>query len=182
MTPKEIADHLRAQKTFDVDTMAPLDGYTQTKRATGAPVDLERSIRAATAEVESAVYALQEHVESSRRELGNLAHYAMQGAQFKARNYALPQHKPTEFYLSDLAGKQAHLNTLLDLWVSLADRIVATDEDRAAYAAKRRQFKIDELSNRSARDLRALAKAQGLKVGTNCREIAEQLVDAGYEP
>lgn len=180
MTPKEIAAYLRAQKTFNETTLAPLDEYIQVKRATGAPVDLERGVMHAALAAQSATNDLVEHldgvvasVQSIRAELAASSIYNV--------GYR-PTRLATEYYLAKRAGAVDVLLSLLYAWESLADRIVATDEDRAAYAAKRRQFKIDELSNRTARDLRALAKAQGLKVGTNCREIATALVDSGYEP
>ena len=164
------------------ETTAPIREYRRAKRATGAPVDLEDAAIHAADRCQEAMEALRYHLEKARREaderLASLGHSGVRMGQFTW--FVLDGRKTAEDLNARLCAARERFEGAVELWAALADRIVATDEDRVAATAEKRQRAIRILAARPARELRAMAKTAGLKVGTDREEIAAALVDGGY--
>lgn len=179
MTPKEIAAHIMQQTTFTEETLAPLYEYRRAKRATGAPVDLESAIIHAARECEEMRESLRQYLMRAADEAAKrLATLDAVGVQME---------DPTWFYLDGRQNAEAinrrmvaarkHLAALVDAWEAVADRIVATDEDRARMAEQKRAQRVAELTQLPVRELRAMARYRGLN-GTGKDELAAALAAA----
>jgi hypothetical protein len=184
MTPTEIATHLIALTALTEETMAPIYEYRREKRATGAPVDLENAVIYAAQECQDAADALARYLHRATTEATQQANaIAQHGVRYGETTwFTLDSRTSAESLSRALCAKREQFQTLVATWAAVADRIVATDEDRARAAAEKRERAVAALSQRSARDLRAIATKHGIKVGTGRAEIATALVDAGVGP
>lgn len=181
MTPTEIAANLLAQTTLTEETMEPLLAYRREKRATGAPVDLEHAVYYAGRECEEARESLRQYVARAEAEAAKrLVSLDAYGVRFSDPDwFYLDGRQNAEAMTRRLVIAQKHFVALVEAWAAVADRIVATDEDRARVDTEKRDRAIASLATRPVRELRALAKSRGLAAGTDRREIATALVDAG---
>jgi hypothetical protein len=184
MTPTEIATHLIAQTALTEETMAPIYEYRREKRATGAPTDLEIAVIHAAKECQDAADALARYLHEATTEAAQRANImARHGVRFSEQTwFTLDSRTNAESLNRVLRTKREHFQALVATWAAVADRIVATDEDRARAAAEKRERAVATFSQQPVRDLRALAAKHGIKVGTGRAEIATALVDAGVEP
>lgn len=180
MTPTEIAAHVMQQTTLTEETIAPLYEYRRNKRVTGAPVDLEDAVVHAANECQDAADALARYLHKAMAEAAKQANaMAQHGVRFgEATWFTLDGHTSAEALNRALHVKREHFQALVVAWAAVANRIIATDEDRARHAAEKRATAIRQLSALPARELRQMAKDRGLKVGIGREEIATALVDA----
>ncbi len=182
MTPTEIAAHLIAQTALSEETMAPLYDYRREKRETGAPVDLESAVLYAAVKCQDASDRLRESLEKTAKDAAKYeAILAKDGPRFGDGGW-LPRAENVEALGYVLVARREAFQNVLEAWAAVADRIVATDEDRARAAAEKREQAIQRWASAPLRDLRAAAKSRGLNVGTDKNEIAAAIVDAGITP
>ena len=186
MTPKEIADHLLAQTTLTEEIMEPMLAYRRAKRATGAPVDLEDAIIHAAHKMLEAEAELRTHLERARKEateaLEAMTRNGLRVGDYSLTWFVLDGRQTAQGLHETLRAARSAFRSILEAWAAVADRIVATDEDRAQKAAENRSRAIAQFATLSTRELRSLARARGLHAGVDRREIAEALVDAGVAP
>lgn len=182
MTPKEIAAHLLNQTTLNGDTLAPLHDYHEAKRATGAPTDLEYEILAAASELDRATVDLYEYLTKAQKETADMREainaHGVKFGRCGATWFSLNARHSAETLHNAQQSAHQKFSALLRAWVTIADRIVATDEDRAAHAEKARERRASALSSMTARELRAMAREKGLKVGTEKSEIVAAILAA----
>lgn len=148
MTPKEIAEHLLTSTALDFDALAPLREYAREKAATGAPTEIETEIMGAAHEVGTAARRLHKFLEDAKREaVEACAIMSTRGATADFHTwFMLGGNRENAYTLSEaLRAKRDALRSLLTVWIAVADRIVATDADRAAYAAQKREQAIASL-------------------------------------
>lgn len=179
MTPQEIAAYIMLQTTFTEETLAPLYEYRRAKRATGAPVDLECAILHAARECQSVADVLRDHLKRAAQEAADgLSAVMERGVRFGLPTwFALDGRVDAEEIAQRLYDRRAALQALVEAWAAIADRIVATDEDRARMAEEKRACRIAELSRLPVRELRAMARYRGLN-GTGKDELAAALAAA----
>ena len=139
MTPREIAEALRAAKSLNADDLEPLRVYTEAKRATGAPLAVEEAVLSAAHECREAFRVLVRATESERgsREYA-LDVFKAQGIASRLQGFVLAQqHDQTVAVLYEVhrVRREAFL-MLVDVFASVADRIVATPEEQAAETAR----------------------------------------------
>lgn len=192
MTPKEIADHLLAQTTLTEKTMQPMLAYRREKRATGAPVALEDAIVHAAWECQRSADALRNYLERAWKE----AEAALRefndpspapgytAGVHTSRHWDVLRHDriSAERLNDTLREKRDTLASLLDTWSAVADRIVATDEDRAQAAANRRARAIAAWTAQNMKTLGAACAKAGIRGVTGREAMAAALVDVGVEP
>lgn len=180
-TAKGIAAALHAATHLTDDVMADFDEYRRAKRASGAPVDLEIEVAHAATACLAAESALREHLRNAAREATEaLAELDAAGSKLFRIWFTLDGRANAEQLGRRLQDCRERFNAIVGAWASVADRVVATPEEQAAKAAEKRQRAIGILAARPVRDLRAMAKAAGVKVGTDREEIAAALVDGGH--
>ncbi len=184
-TAKEIADAMLAATSLTEETgLADLYAYRSAKRATGAPVDMERAVIHAGRECQQACDALAEHLKRAAAEAtSRAAALAGCGVRYMESTWFVLDGRVTADALAaNLRAKREHFQSLVEVWVSLADRIVATDEDRAEKAAELARYRaarIAEIAKRPKPALVAAATSKGIAVTGTREEIAAALVDAG---
>ena len=184
MNTTEIAAALLAATTLTEETTAPIREYRRTKRATGAPVDLEDAVVHAANRCQEAVEVLRDHLLRARREADErIAALDHAGARMGQHVWFLLDGRVTANDLNArLCAARERFEDAVRLWAALADRIVATPEDTARRAEEQRARRIDAWRAKPVRDLRAAAKAAGLHVGTDRVDIACALAAAGVDP
>lgn len=186
MTPKEIANHLLTQTTLTEETMGPLLAYCCAKRATGAPVDLENVIIRAARSCEEARVTLHEYLTRAAKEA------TLRAKSLAEHGVLLDDY--TYFYLDGrqsaedmgrrLVSLRERMREAIAVWLVYADRIVATDEDRARLAAERREAAIARWRHAKLRDIKAAIARRGVALPRDAShaEMIAALVDAGVTP
>ena len=184
MNTTEIAAALLAATTLTEETTAPIREYRRTKRATGAPVDLEDAVVHAANRCQEAVEVLRDHLLRARREADErIPAIDHAGARLGQHEWFLLDGRVTANDLNArLCAARERFEDAVRLWAALADRIVATPEDTARRAEEQRARRIDAWRAKPVRETRAAAKAAGLKVGTDRVNIATALAAAGVDP
>lgn len=192
MTAKEIAAALRAAKTLDHGTLAPLYEYRAAKARTGAPTDIETALLVAANECQRALDRLTACCEEERGAFARAADALNGGGMaMNFASYLLTRQNNFEaiVYHEVFRARREAFLTILDAFEALADRIVATPEERAQKDAERAQQEaakraaaIAAWCKLSAGALAATAQARGLPCDGKKAEIAARLVDAGATP
>lgn len=189
MTPKEIAETMIAATSLTEETgIAELYAYRRAKRATGAPTNLEDVVLHAACECQEAADALGKYLTRAAAEATkNAAYVAEHGVRFGDQTWFVLDGRATAESLGRvLRAKREHFQALVFAWAAVADRIVATEEDRARVAeekARAREAQIAAWCKKPKPSLVATAASKGVAVPIGTREeIAARLVDAGHLP
>lgn len=188
MTPKEIAETMIAAKSMTDETgLAELYAYRRAKRATGAPTALEDAVLHAGRECQEAADALGKYLTRAAEEATkNAAYIAEHGVRFGDQTWFVLDGRVTAESLNRvLRAKREHFQSLVFAWAAVADRIVATDEDRARAAEEKARAREAQIAAWCKKPKPALVAAAAgrclLDTGTR-EEIAARLVDAGAMP
>ncbi len=133
MNAQEIAATLLALPDLTEEALEPLGAYRVAKRATGAPCDLESLLGRAARDV-------MRHRDDLREYLAKAAKEAAAHAEITTRSFplwsALDARNSVETMTLRMRAAQEHFDALAHLFGVLGDRIVATPEEAAAYAAR----------------------------------------------
>lgn len=133
MTAQEIAATLLALPDLTEEALEPLDAYRSAKRQTGAPCELESLLDRAARECMRRRDDLREY-------LGKAAKEAAAHAEITTRSiptwFALDARNNAEAMATRMRAAREHFNEMAHLFGTLGDRIIATPEEQAAYAAK----------------------------------------------
>lgn len=188
MTPKEIAETMIAATSLTEETgLAELYAYRRAKRATGAPADLESAVLHAGRECQDAADALAKYLKRAAEEAAkNAAYIAEHGVRFWEQTwFVLDGRTSAESLGRVLRAKREHFQALIAAWAAVADRIVATDEDRARAAEEKARWREAQIAAWCKKPKAVLAERAAGRclpdTGTR-EEIAARLVDAGAMP
>ncbi len=133
MTAQEIAAALLALPDLTEEALEPLDAYRYAKRQTGAPCDIESLLYRAARDA-------MRHRDDLREYLGKAAKEAAEHAEITTKGmptwFALDARNNAEAMTARMRAAREHFNALAHLFGTLGDRIIATPEEQAAYAAK----------------------------------------------
>lgn len=189
MTPKDIAEAMIAATSLTEETgLADLYAYRRAKRATGAPTDLESAVLRAGRECQEAADALGTYLTRAAAEATkNAAYIAAHGVRFSEQTWFVLDGRTTAEALGRvLRAKREHFQALVAAWSAVADRLVATEDDRVRVAeekAQAREAQIAAWCKKPKPSIVATAVSKGVAVPMGTREeIAARLVDAGHLP
>lgn len=184
MTTTEIVTALITATNLTEEAMEPLLAHRREKRATGAPTDLEDAVVHAAHKMLEAEAELRDYLVRVRKEADEaieiMAHGGLRFGDYCPTWFVLDGRQTAQGLHEKLRAARDAFRSVLEAWAAVADRIVATDEDRARKASEDRDRAIRRLAALPARDLRRMAKERGLSVGTDRTEVAAALVDAGH--
>ncbi len=186
MNTTEIAADLLAATTLTEETTAPIREYRRTKRATGAPVDLEDAVVHAANRCQEAVEVLRDHLLRARREADErIAALDHAGARMGQHVwFVLDGHVTANDLNARLGAARERFEDAVRLWAALADRIVATPEDMKRHAEYQRAWRLNAWGGVTLKALKAAVAKHGIKLPRDASraETNAALADAGVDP
>lgn len=180
MTPKEIATALRVATKYD--DLAPLHTYIRDKRETGAPVALEEALCATMVEaIQIRGRLLDRLAEESDRAKRGIASLTA-GTRVMAYEFAVQTNHTVVVHAAELTVASDNARRLIDVFEAIADRIVATPEEREASATAQTRRLAVAWMQCSMRRMREACKYAGLPVDGDRPTLVHRLAAAGMAP
>lgn len=182
MTPSAICETLSAANDLSDDTLAPLLEYRSAKRRTGCPDDLETEIIMAARKCQDTAAELRRYLERAAKEATEaLAGLDAVGTRFDRSWFFLDARHNAEQMGQRLRAEREQFSGLLRVWAAVADRIQATDEEKATAARERQDRLATRWFTSDMEKVRAAAQKHNVTARKKA-EMADHLAALGVEP